>query len=78
MSASCNACYEASTSPLWVAQFVTRLRVDQPCKHHCPAAEVRSTDTTKDPRERAEYLAASNADAAMGDWRPANETGEDG
>ena len=41
-------------------------------------AEVRSTDTTKDPRERAEYLAASNADAAMGDWRPANETGEDG
>ena len=42
------------------------------------AAEVRSTDTTKDPRERAEYLAASNADAAMGDWRPANETGEDG
>ena len=47
MSASCNACYEASTSPLWVAQFVTRLRVDQPCKRHRSAAEVRSTNTTE-------------------------------
>ena len=34
--------------------------------------------TIEEARERAEYLAASNADAAMGDWRPANETGEDG
>ena len=54
MSASCNACYEASTSPLWVAQFVTRLRVDQPCKHHCPAAEVRSTDTTNNEEKNNE------------------------
>ena len=45
-----HVCHEASTSPLWVAQFVTRLRVDQPCKYHCPAAEVRSTDTTNNER----------------------------
>ena len=47
MTNECNACYEASTEPAWVAQFVTLVRVDQPCKRHRPAAEVRSTDTTE-------------------------------
>lgn len=46
MSAECNACYEASTSPAWLAQLVTRNRIDRPCERHHPAAEVRSTDTT--------------------------------
>lgn len=27
----------------------------------------------RDPRQRAEYLAASRAEAAMGDWRPKKE-----
>lgn len=34
MSVDCNACYLASTRPLWVAQFVTILRTDRPCPAH--------------------------------------------
>lgn len=34
VATGCNRCYEASTQPLWVAQFVTRLRVDEPCERH--------------------------------------------
>lgn len=34
MSASCNACYIASTQPEWLARVVVTHRVDRPCEAH--------------------------------------------
>ena len=46
MANECNACYEASTEPAWVAQFVTMVRVDQPCSRHSAPADVDGRDQT--------------------------------
>lgn len=34
MSAECNTCYLASTSPAWAARIATNMREDRPCERH--------------------------------------------
>ena len=51
MSAGCNRCYEASTSPLWVAQVLTRNRADRPCEKHSEETTMTTDNRTNEPSE---------------------------
>ena len=67
MSAGCNRCYEASTSPLWVAQVVTRNRADRPCEKHSEETTMTTDNRTNEPTpEQVEAAAkALRADAGF-------------
>lgn len=63
MNTECNRCYEASTSPHWVARAVTALREDHPCERHAadhPAQVVPITQPAQPltDAERTEVIDA--------------------